>query len=380
MNAISPTIYLPDSNSSSPGIARIVAANIEALVEIIKTIAIAIFETIFSTVQFPTRYLGSKNWSLPGLVLRVPLVILSHLFQSGVKNTVSEDLFGKGYDRFTREHFKKEEIYPYLKYGAFTNTAHTCKDEWCLPYGYELIKPKQLLKDDPALQNQLEGHENCFFDPETSLKVVVHQSEKEVVIAFGALEAGKSEAQNDEEHAMRRDKMFSEAVKSLAGLNPIIYDRADQFFSQLKNNPSFNGKEIILTGLCLGGNLASYLALKYEFKAVCLNTMPMGVGLQEKLGVEKIQEADRYLTHIIVETDYLADTSTLVKVGDTLVNLAGIKTPGIFGKAKFIPTVYPGDSVKTHGHPMGSMLNFVGLDKRAPSSDVVNALGIELVS
>jgi hypothetical protein len=57
----------------------------------------------------------------------------------------------------------------------------------------------------------------------------------------------------------------------------------------------------------MGGGLASYAALRNKVPAVVMNPMRLGWGARARIGQSRLDEADRYLTEVVVQGDWVAD-------------------------------------------------------------------------
>lgn len=322
---------------------------------------------IKSTCCFPMRYVGAKTWSIPGIIIRTPYVIFKRTFGISTQKSFKEELFGTGYS-YRYELLGKEEVKSMLLYASSIACGHSIKPEWIEPFGFQIISPKTLGIQFP----NIEAREHCFFDPKTSLKVVIIEKDNEVVISFGALRCGDSEVSEE----IDRTRMFRiglrSAVYNWVGGIPEIYMEAEMLLKEILNHSRFKGKKIVLAGQCFGGSLAGFIALKNKIPAYCFNTLPFGAGLQQEIGDENLACADQYLTHLKIENDFL-NNRHMYRIGDRILTGLGIRTPGCFGRKFFIPSAYQ-KGKEIHEFYIGSMMQYLGFDKRSKSKDVVHLL------
>lgn len=258
----------------------------------------------------------------------------------------------------------KAQVSSILPYAFFCAFVHSMKKDWIDPLRYQVISPNTLgvnLRD-------LEAHESCFFDPKTALKIVIFEKGEEVVFAFGAVRCGDSELSNDEEKTQLFYLGLKDVLLSWFGGSPEIYFEAENAFKEISKLPRFKGKKITFVGQCLGGALASYVGLKQKIPTYCFNTLPFGAGMQKAIGKENLDNAEQYVTHLKVEKDFLTSRG-IYHFSDRVLTGIGIRTPGSFGKKFFIPTAYS-KGKDTHDYAFGSMLHYLGYDKKAKPKDI----------
>ena len=318
----------------------------------------AIWSAVKYIFSLPLRYFGAKDWSIPGQAIEAPI------------RAIKKTEFESGYERkFTK--LSAEQIKGFMKYVSHGASAHLSDDKWIKPYGYHFIDPHELDIDVSELPGQIEMHDKCFFDPKTSLKALVSESEDEVVISFGALAASKSELDPKKAKALARKQHVLLATQFAGGV-PKMYDQAELLVEKLKELPRFKGKKIKLSGQCLGGSLAQYSGLKHKIKTVCFNSFPLGAGLQYRVR-SRLRSAKEYVTHMSTETDFVSDSSK-VKYLDPASSAIGLRTPGNFGKRYSVPTAYPGDKQATHDYIQGSMMKHMGYTTRTTPEELPDSI------
>ena len=309
----------------------------------ISQIAKKIFAFIQTLFLFPLRYFGSKTWSIPGLLYRIA---------SGKPISFKE----KGY------HFEYENLsspIEYLPHASMTHYAHKTEADWIAPFGYKPVHPTNLNLQDP----EVESRELCFFNPQTGLKVILAEKEDKIAVIFGALSSSNHELQNNpKQNAKIQKNLQAACVFNIAGTVPAIYQEAFSFSAKLLHHSYFQNKQITFVGSSFGGSLAAFVALKHERPAVCINGLQLGAGLQQEIGDKTLEKADKYITHIFMNNDYLNDPPLLSTI-DKIFSRAGIRMPGNFGKRYKISTPYKSYK-QIHSFIFGSFIHNLGFHKK----------------
>jgi hypothetical protein len=322
----------------------------------INDIATALFKAIRKVFLFPTRYVGAKDWSIFGLIKRWCSKEMAR-YQGSQANVSDQDaLFGSGYHRFSHRNLTSEEIKPLILFACAAAAIHSNNLQWITPFEYNLKDIDSDLK--------IENRTNCFFDEETGLKFAAYENERQILIAFGALGSSDSELDSDSQKAELRDKVYRNSVLNLLGGKQAIYLKADRIISKLLKTEPFQNKEVLFVGQSLAGSIASYVALKNNRKAICLNSLPLGAGLQQEIGRKYLMDADKHITHIIIKDDYLSDTSKILGVIDAIASFFGLRTAGNFGIKNRLPSAYS-RIAENHNYVLGSMLAHAGFDKHS---------------
>jgi hypothetical protein len=317
----------------------------------ITAIAKACFEFLKSLVLFPLRYFGSKTWSIPGVILRAPIIAFNRLFTRPLE-TFSQELFhDNGYSFSFDKTLSPDELQPYLPAICGTGFVHK-GDQSFIPTGWKAINPKKLnLKIDC-----MQARDSNFFDPATGLKASLMENGKEVIISFSSLEPGVKE---DQAQKFGNGKT-GVLLKLYLGGNPPSFDLASKFVKQIKTLPYFRDKKIVLSGNSYGGSLAQYAGLQNSVKAVCSNAVPLSAGQQKTLGQNILRNARLYITHIAVENDYVTDVPIATTI-DRVLSAIGIRTAGNFGRRYKIPSAYARWQLfHHHGFTLGSVMNHLG--------------------
>ena len=339
---------------------------ISYVIEKTKAVVSRIIKFIIECFSLVTRFIGSKTHSLPGLALNL---ISKPLEFVGLKNPPSIET---GYETYLTP-LEKEGAKKYIQYAsiaAYVHSAHPQNDAvqtWIEPFGFKPLKPKDLEINPQSLPGKLEAHEFCFLDCNSLLKVSLVEKEGEVLIGFGALRSAFTEVIDPKEQKRIAKSQYLQVTGNLAGGRPALYEQASAFVETLLKHPKIQGKKVSLLGQCIGGSIAQYVGIKLQIPTVCLNCVPLGAGLQYDLGSEKLSQAKKYVEHVSAKSDFVSDAP--VNLADQTLSLAGVRTPGNFGKRFSIPTAYEGWS-ETHDYILGSLMKYVGYDIRTKPKDL----------
>ncbi len=329
----------------------------------IAAIANYCFQSIKSILTFPFRFLGSKTWSIPGAIIRTPWIVFKRIFLNSPVS-IKEELFGDKYHYFFEKELTPFELKPYLPYAYSVQFVATMKPEDICP-GWSHVSSREIAPESDAASPN-----GSFVDPATGFQAVVMKREKEVMVCFGAL--GVVPGIQNNTAKWKRPVLLTKALitnnppaarqiaKSLLGLTPPVYERAEEFVQNLKSLPQFENHNFTVTGLCYGGSIASYVGIKQGLKTISFNSFPLSMGAQQNLSQEELNRAEEYVTHISAKGDYLTH-STIGPYIDTALSRIGIRTPGHFGRRFLIPSAYTTSS-KTHGFILGSVLAHIQKD------------------
>lgn len=320
-----------------------------------------VFNVIKELVLFPTRYLGSKTWSLPGALIRSPKIIYD--FLAGESKSES-------YHFHAQKKLTQDEARDYLKYSAAAVSSFENDGKWLRGLNLTIHSFDQDKLDLSVVSKDLQIKSNSIVNVKNGLKIVLIENDNEIICTFGAKHSLAHEVEEGEERERVLSVQNKSILNNLIGLNPRIYDEALEVFEHLENLGVFKGKKVTLTGQCFGSSIASYVALQKDCEAVGFNSMPLGAGIQQKLG-DKVKNADRLITHISAEGDYVSDFIGF-EILDRALSFIGIRTPGNFGKRFTIPSAYSNFS-ETHAYIMGSLMKYLGYSVRATPLDVMNA-------
>ncbi|MBA2367910.1 MAG: hypothetical protein H0V82_02665 [Candidatus Protochlamydia sp.] len=234
---------------------------------------------------------------------------------------------------------------------------------WMKPVGYEEINPNALSLGE--LPGQLEARENCFFCPETALKIAVYKKGNELVIVFGALNAFKTEIPQ-EQHSYKTWTLLKAGSYNLFWGPPLIFKRAHQLVQLIQNAPQFKDDQLVMVGQSFGGGLAAYTALKISnCRGICFNALPLGAWIYEEVEECKTLAYSKII-QVTVNTDWLSDNFFM-----RYRNFLDGYMPSLPGKRIFVPTAYPNNSIETHDYICGSFLNYLGYEVSAQPEDVL---------
>jgi|SRR5579872_4235449 len=301
----------------------------------IKKTTSAFFKLILNVSLFPTRYLSSKSFNV-----------------------------GTGYTRNLIP-ISPQKTKEYLRFAGGSVASFANDESWVKPFGTQFLNIEDV--DLTGLPGNLRAEKKCFFDPENGLKMVIVHSDAEALIIYGSLRAGNAML-DDAEAQKLVDRQNIILGANLFGFKPAIFEQADALFQRVKSHPRLRGKRILFSGQCMGGCIASYVALKNQERAICFNTFPLGAGLQEDLGKNRLRQAGRLVTHISAKTDFVSDPKYLDLV-DLIISSIGIRTPGNFGRRFSIPSAY-NRAHDTHSYIFGSLMKHIGHNVRTRPAEL----------
>lgn len=321
------------TNCTSPHLYVPAVSTVHKAKDKILNVAYKVLKAIQTVLSFPLRIVGSKSVSLAGMIRG-----------QSIKDAT------RGYQQFSYHSLTQEETKKHLVYASLAAAIHKNNSRWMEPFGYT---PMQV----GTFNTDLEKSGSVLFNRTTGLKITLYEKGDEVLIAFGALNSQASQFSDNERKkcSLLGNKMKLAAISNLLAGRPALYTNADYHMIELLKDPALQNKKITLCGQCLGGSIASYVALRQHIPAVCLNTFPLGAGLQQKIGTENLQNADKLVTHISSRGDFFSDLPVVVKALDATVNFLGIRTPGNFGKRMRVDSIYTSPS-KNHSNILGAMI------------------------
>lgn len=241
-------------------------------------------------------------------------------------------------------------------------------ETWLKPSGFKHLSPTSLSMTN--LPRQIEKREFCFFDPETALKVALFEKGNDLLVVFGALNSSSTEVDDAQKSAYMR-KLLCAGGYNLVWGRPLVFQRACELVTALKEMPRFKHLNMVLTGHSFGGGIASYAALKLNCRAICFNSLPLGSWVKHDIGTEGIKLADRMIRQITIAGDWLSD-NFLIKYRH-LVS-AVFTLPSLPGRRVFVPTAYPTNRFETHSYIVGSLLVHTGFDKCDQPASIVPKL------
>lgn len=327
---------------------------------------------IVSPLSFPMRYIGAKTWSLPGVIFRLRGAVFRRIFlYESSSPSLKEELFGKRCYSSLKTNFEELKATGCFDLACSIMWVERGKYEECAkPFvscGYKIITELEI--DDSLVKaNEDSG---CFFNKKSGLKIAIMErmipGQEAVIISFGSQSAFKKEVRSLEDRRLQSRlywRGWENSISNEFGIVPSFSVEADKLIGKIKALPQFTGKKIVLTGLCSGGALASFLALKHQLYAFCVNSRPLGAWAQRELGWKVLQNAQERVTYVLVEGDILSTPSfwTLpIQFLDKVCTFIGIRTPGRFGKRYLVspPKEYSKQEQK-HAWVSGIFMNLFG--------------------
>lgn len=338
----------------------------DPLIDKIRRVALSTLECLKGILAFPFRYVGSKTWSILGIILHTPYVLFRKIILKD-KTPITTQLFGRGYHFEPSRKLSKEELETtYLDF--FCHAAFSHKESpKCLHPNWLGLDPTTFIENPEEIDSELEASGFSIYNKKTGLKITFLQKDDEIHLVFGALNALNEILAGSPGQQQVVNKNEREAKINYLGLSPQIYSETSQIAEKILKLPFFKEKKVTLVGQCFGGALASYAALELGRKAICINALQLGAGLQKNLGQDKLQKAEELITHIRVQRDYMS--LSLFTFIDLFLSAIGIRTPGNFGKKYEISTAFKSPT-KSHVFALSSAMNYLGYDTRTMPSDV----------
>lgn len=335
----------------------------------IKRFARDSFKAIHCVATFPLRYLGSKTWSIPGIILRTPILLFRRIiFKEPI---TKEKLFGSGYHFQNGKRLSEVEAKEYLRYVSIGLVPFRYEHEkWALPFGAKIVSPLDLNLDLKKIPGKLEadGTKKAFIDNERFFKALVFEDDNELVVTFGPLHSHWNDYDDSKILKEKLDGQYLGVASNYAGGVPRSFQQADALIEQLKVIAEKKKKKLVVTGQSLAGAFASYAALKHEVKGICFNSVHLGAGLQYEIGSEKLAKADQYLTHITIEGDIVSQAPG-IGILNQAFSIIGMRTPGNFGNRFTIPSAYK-TMRDSHDYPIKSFMAYLGYDKEAKADEL----------
>lgn len=304
------------------------------------------------------RYLGSKTWSIPGALCRIPVSIVKKVFDRSVD--IQREMFGNVKSFKIKKNLDPKELKDYLSPACAWAHLFKSNREWIEPLGWKVISPSSIYLEGKTIKN------DCIFDPQTGLQVSMIEKGDEIIFSFGA--CPYKYPLSNKKFSLSKWWDHKGALTNLMGFKPKIYENANCIIQRILQDPYFKNKKILLTGLCVGGSIAQYIGLKNSLQTVGFNTLPLGAGLQKEIGEKKLSMASKHITHILVKNEFLNEFPG-ISIINKVLSLLGFRAPGNFGKGYRIPSAYR-SPFAGHAYYLGSIMQHLGHHKRSKPAQI----------
>lgn len=338
---------------------------IDDIVEKVCCFANDLFDLMREAFYMPFCILGSKHFSILGVLARLPQCIYEAINKRSLEG-FAKRLFSldSNYSYFAEREASKKEVKDVLGFAAISSYIQNDNLSWITPFGYKECNIAEFCPDIASVSSDFEIVKGCLISRATGLKIRLLKTTQGYCVTFGALSSliKTLDSNSIVHHAALCIDTGKQAVLNTVGIRAKIYKTAEKAFQCLLASKKLKGANIQLTGNCFGACLASYLGIKFEKKAVCFNTLALGVALQADLGEEKLNKASDFVTNFIGKTDFIADLPLPFTLFDYVTNTIGIKTAGIFGQKFYVKSPYMFYSYETHVSIMDNLLHHLGLD------------------
>lgn len=330
-------------------------ANLESnpLLERVGNSASQSWSHIKQAVCFPLRYLGSKTWSVPGLIAKAPILLLEKTCSTNSAHPHAP-LFSSGY-HYQPQPASLEISQKYLSDAYIAAAVYDCDCSHFDRLGLTLLNPQELNINLSQLPGNIEANDKRFVDLTTGFKMMIVEYANEIIMAFGALASAPRELADvpEDEIALRNKLWVSVVIAELAGLTPILYEQAEAMFLEIQKHERISVKQIRLVGHSMGASQASFIGLRNQIKASCFNSLALGPSLQKAIGADRLRAADQYITHLSVHGDFFSDPPCMTLL-DRFIGLVGLRTPGNFGNHFRIPSTLQSQS-EIHNNFVGAI-------------------------
>ncbi len=315
--------------------------------------------------MFPLRYLGAKNWSICGVLLRTPIILFQWAFLKGELS--KEKLFPSHYSNDIGPEINKEQTREYLRYTSFGLLSFSYDEKsWVEPFNGRMLDPSQLNIDAAKIRGNVVVTDKAILDRTNLFKVVLIEEGNELVAAFGSMHSHWSDFSTEEAKAFGNHQLGS-IMGNFVGGSPLFYEQASDVVEQLKSIAANKNKKLVLTGQSLGGSLAAFAGTRHQVKTIAVNAVQLGAGLQQVLGEEKLVQARKYVDHITIEGEFL--NLNALKVMDTVFSLIGLRTPGNFGR-RFKLESFTASMKESHDYPIRSFMRKLNYDVQTHSNQL----------
>lgn len=262
-------------------------------------------------------------------------------------------------------HLTPHQAKKYLRYLAFSTSSFNNNTSWSDALNIRFIDP---MKTQNSIKlDDFEVTPYGFKDYRTGLKIVLGEtSKKEIFICFGA--AGSFGADTSGSKMVRAQSAQMMAVfGNLLGFQNYLFQQAAESVSALIKQEFFKNKKVFIMGNSLGGTIASFASLKNKIPSICFNSLQLGLGQQQAISFQTLNEANKYVTHISTSNDYVSQFPGMRYLAYFL-NTLRIRTIGNFGKKYIIPSLY--NPFVSHGWIVKCMMQHIGYQANQKTADL----------
>lgn len=199
----------------------------------------------------------------------------------------------------------------------------------------------------PAPGQRRDGVMTHLWDGKTgfSAGIAYDPERREMTIGFPGLGASKKSLAQSLRCAMNWLGFVPKNMSQASKLTRLVKEHVDRLNQDL---PPDQQIKLTLTGHSMGGGLASYAALRNKVPAVVFNPMRLGWGARARVGQSRLQQADKYLTEVITQGDWVSD-SNLSKLYAPLVPVFNIRGPLGHARRFMVPNYGNDDDTRHNG-------------------------------
>jgi hypothetical protein len=299
----------------------------------IAALAKSLLSNIQGFVEIPLSFVGSKYPTISEVLIRASNVFKKIISKQEV-GPLKKELFETGWSYISTD--ISTDISPQNLKGEFDNHKPLLEEALlhsCLyAYNHGTGNPRKDQSIEQCKKHFKEtwlplGYEEVHDFRDNGLRITFIQNEGKLHVVFGAKSAAGKEFGS---------KNVQETLTTMAGGFPEIFKRAHVEYQKIMNDQFLNWdrKNVVLSGLCLGGALASYVALKSPSgeNAITLNPLGLSPRMQWDIGREVLSKAKERIKIYSVNGDFASAPLKPVAWLDVLLNFIGIRTVGNFGK------------------------------------------------
>ncbi|MEC7839997.1 MAG: hypothetical protein VX777_08165 [Chlamydiota bacterium] len=171
---------------------------------------------IKTVVKLPLRYLGSKSWSLPGIIFRTPIALFKRIIGVQQNRSLCQEIFGSGYQHQPTK-LSIEGTKKYIRTVTVATAAHNLSVKWrtaIAAFGLNVLSPVDVFCEDlktGELKN-IDVDKNRFFDSNSGLKAILVSNREELFISFAALGGARVEIDDKKECEALEKKIWKKFV------------------------------------------------------------------------------------------------------------------------------------------------------------------------
>ena len=249
---------------------------------------------------------------------------------------------------------KRKYIYPEL------NAEHTFAFEHIEGIDFSSVSPS--IEPDTHIGFAEHAGYVCSV---TGLRFVVLRDQlhpDEIVLAFAcAFTSNRQWHYGSLRNLLFNGVQIGSVATTLVRCVPPMFRQADEVAGIVQDRlGDLGATSLVLSGYCLGGTIAQYVAGRRRVQAYCINPFPLGTALQRKLDTV-LGDMDKYVLNVSIESDWASNFPGI----DSVINLVDwlnlIDRPRILGARTYVPAFKDALSCyRRHLLVRGSVIEWAG--------------------